>query len=193
VHPGRPFIGGLMAIFILIIIAGLGYYLYKVAKPLPKEPAVVPAPPPPPRPMMPPIKDGLMSVGIQQTDEAVWLYIEVSEVTKHILSQTDAGLTTVDETNPDRTEYLEKDIAFYKRLYHDDPQKRDEAIRSARKMYTAPIPVLLKEILRDPYRHPVKNTVEAVEYVAHLKKSVLPRAKAAIEAHLRPKTETFQL
>jgi hypothetical protein len=142
---------------------------------------------------MQPPTDGVMSVAVQQSHDAVWVYIELSEVTKHVLEDSDALKTVVDEFMMDRSEQLAADIAFYKKLYKDDTEKRQEAIRDSTKALTAPLPIYLRDLLRNPYGHRIKNTVEAVAYVDHLKKVVLPKVKAAIEGHLRPKTETFQL
>ena len=49
------------------------------------------------RPPMAPIKDGVMSVAIKQIDDVVLVYIQLSEVTKHILSDSHALEIRVDE------------------------------------------------------------------------------------------------
>jgi hypothetical protein len=150
-------------------------------------------PVPPSRPAMKPPPHGGMSVAIQQTDGWVWVWVLVSETTKQTLSSV--LNQSVDEypANPERTEQsIREHLAGIDATFssHGERQKYTSDFR--RKMMT-PTPIMLRDMLKNPFRYPATDAQKAVDYIDRLKTKVFPKIKGMIEAQSGPKTETFEL
>ena len=145
----------------------------------------------PPRPVMAPPSEGTMSVGLQQTQNFVWVWILLTETTKQTLSNV--MQEPVDELEIDMSDALREHIRMIKQQVPEDSYERQDEIRKITELFNEPHYVTLEQILAFPYRHPAASAQEAADYIARLKDKILPKVKAMIEAQSNSKTQTFQL
>jgi hypothetical protein len=123
------------------------------------------------------------------------VYIQLSEVTKHILSESRSLETRVDEIHIDMSDRLrehERLIDSLDERFVSKREKEDDK-RKLAAQFAEPTYITLGGMLADPYRHYVKNPQEAVEYIDKLKTKILPKVKSIIESHSVPKSESFEL
>ena len=147
------------------------------------------------RPVMPVPEEGKIAVAIQKTDNFVLVYIQLSETTKHVLSNSRILQTPVDEFYLDMSDRLHetfRDIDDLPSELVSYREKQDEK-RERIKQFTAPHYITLDNFLANPFRHPVSNPREALEYIEKLKTKILPKVKALIESASGPQSESFQL
>lgn len=191
-------------LIVLLVVAGIGFFALKGRRIRKNAETVAQQPPqyvPPPRPVMSPPQDGGMSVGIAQADDAVWVWILITETTKHALSQV---MQEPIDHYPLDLELANQRVREYTRetdrigpLSTDTKEqweyKRTNDLAFAKKTFLTPRPILLRELLANPFRYPVSSAHAAAEYVERCETKILPKIKTMIEAQSRPKTETFEL
>jgi hypothetical protein len=151
----------------------------------------------PPRPAMTVPSPGNISVAFHQTDDAVWVWINLSETTKHILSDAKALETPVDEFHLDGTSSILRkmlnDIDDTPEMLHYTKRDKEDEKRQRIEEWNRPQYITLREILANPFRHYETNPQRRLEYLDKLKTKILPKVKTIIEGHSRPKTESFEL
>jgi hypothetical protein len=201
-------------LFIPVVVGAMWFGFWSITKPRRHKSAallsgtgnadleaeVIPTgPQPPPRPVMAPPPDGGMSVAIHQTDDAVWVWILVTEVTKQTLSKV---LKEPVDQFPDDPEATERMMRDYRRQTehiakvagsHYDKYEQEADLSKAKKMFSEPTYIHLRHMLANPFRYPVSSPHAATEYIDRLKTKVLPKIKTMIQAQSQPKTESFEL
>ncbi len=162
-------------------------------------PPRAPDPEQPPRPLMTPPRDGTMSVAIEKTHNAVWIWILLTETTKQTLAMVlkepvdqypkdmDQARLRYDEFIRDIDNIWANNDKNTRAMYHD------KYALEGKKLYLTPSYIFLREMLKSPFRYDVKSAQEAADYVERLKTNVLPKIKSMIEAQSRPSTEQFEL
>jgi hypothetical protein len=147
------------------------------------------------RPTMPPITEGVMSVAIRRRDDFVEVFIELSEATKHLLSDPDILAIPVDEFKTDNSAALREALRVIDDLPDNLVSKREkeDERRERIEQFNRPDYITLNNLLANPYRHYVPNPQDAAEYIEKLKTKILPKIKTIIENRAKPDTETFQL
>jgi hypothetical protein len=183
----------------ILLVGGVGYYLYNRSGNQPQAEVVQAdtAPVPPPRPAMTLPTTGTISVAFEQTEDSVWVWIDLSETTKHILSDAKALDTPVDEfylgDKSGELRQMLRDIddleetRFYtKRDKEDEKRKRTE-------QWNAPQYITLREILANPHRHYEPDPQRRLEYLDKLKNKILPKVKSIVEGHSQSKSGSFEL
>jgi hypothetical protein len=145
------------------------------------------------RPPMPPITDGVMSVAIKRKETIVLVFIQFSEVNKHILSDSRALEIPVDEYKYDRSDEIEDSMQEIYKIKSMSKEKKDQWRRETVELYSEPIKITLGQMLADPYKRGFESQHEAIEYIEKLKTQILPKMKKIIEANSRPDVETLEL
>jgi hypothetical protein len=144
-------------------------------------------------PMMTQPVDGTISVGIKKTDDSVWVWIRLTETTKQTLSKVMKEPVDQYPLDVERIERsIREHVAGVETTFHDAREKQ-EYVTNFRKKMMAPTNILLRDMLSNPFRYPVKNAQEAAEYTDRLKTKVFPKIKAMIEGQAHPEEETFQV
>jgi hypothetical protein len=143
------------------------------------------------RPPMPPITDGVMSVAIKRKETIVLVFIQFSEVNKHILSDSRALEIPVDEYKYDRSDEIEDSMQEIYKIKSMSKEKKDQWRRETVELYSEPIKITLGQMLADPYKRGFESQHEAIEYIEKLKTQILPKMKKIIEANSRPDVETL--
>jgi len=151
----------------------------------------------PPRPAMTVPAAGNITVAFQQTDDAVWVWIDLSETAKHILSDAQALNIPVDEYYLNsKSEELRKMLRDIDDLeeseFYTHRDKKEEKLRRT-EQWNAPQYVTLREILANPHRHYERDPQKRLEYIEKLKNKILPKVKSIIEGHPHSKSGSFEL
>jgi hypothetical protein len=157
------------------------------------------------KPIVSPPRDGNIGVGIKQTTDAVYVWIELTQADKDRLASSGVLDTQIDE-RLDR-EAIEKEVSIFSEIIdetdaeiarlskgaYDISDDKAEQLRAFREELEAKNRILVRDLLANPYRHQVKNRAEAITYTERLKSKVLPALKTVVEQHSRPASEAFQL
>ena len=162
------------------------------------------------RPPLPSPSKGNISVGYKHIDDAVYVWIELSEVDKQVLSQAQLLDTTVDEIEDakaiqeqvnsyseimdETTERIDAQLSAKLRGRLDyTPKERRTKLDEYRQELVDKNSVSLRDILSNPYRRAVTTPAEAAAYIEKLKTKILPKVKSLIETHSSPLSGSFDL
>jgi hypothetical protein len=160
------------------------------------------------RPALPPPSPGSISAGYKHIDDAVYVWIELTEADKQALTAAKLLDVTVDELADQKT--IERRVTEYgyimdettdrinarlpqgvKGLPRDAPWEKRRRLEEYRTELSEQNRVTLRHMLANPFRRAVKDQVEAAAYIEKLTTTVLPKIKSLIQA--KPLTGTLEL